>query len=58
MTNIDLIIYEKIKKENDNNLEKTRQIQLEVPSYDYYIERDLEKDQTQDEPKRVIIIDI
>ena len=58
MTNIDLIIYEKIKKESERNLENTRQIQLEVPSYDYYIERDLEKDQSKDEPKRVIIIDI
>ena len=58
MIDIDLIVYEKIKKENDNSLENTRQIQLEVPSYDYYIERDLEKDQNKDEPKRVIIIDI
>ncbi len=58
MTAIDLIIYEKIKKESDNSLEDTRQIQLEVPSYDYYIERDLGKDKSKDEPKRVIIIDI
>ena len=58
MTSIDLIVYEKIKKEIDNRLEDARQIHLEVPSYDYCLERDLGKVKSKDEPKRVIIIDI
>ena len=58
MNIIDLIVYEKLKKERNNHLENTRQIQLEIPTYDYYIEKDLEKDKSKDEPKRVIIIDI
>lgn len=58
MNIIDLIVYEKLKKERNNHLEDTHQIQLEIPTYDYYIEKDLEKDKSKDEPKRVIIIDI
>ena len=56
MKNIDLLIIEKIRKENSQKEFEDNRIQLEVPEY-YENYNKLEKKDNK-EPKRVIIIDL